>query len=102
MTELLLGDEAVAIAALDAGIRGAFSYPGTPATEIFECIRQRGGEGVVSRWSVNEKAAYEEAMGMSFVGARSLVSMKHVGLNVAADAFVRVAIRVLRGAWSFW
>lgn len=92
MNELLLGDEAVALAALDAGIRGAFSYPGTPATEIMECVRQRGGDRVVARWSTNEKVAYEEALGMSYVGGRCLVSMKHVGLNVAADPFMSSAL----------
>ncbi len=99
MAELLLGDEAVAVAAIDAGIRGAFSYPGTPATEIFECIRERAGhDGVVARWSANEKVAYEEALGMSFVGRRSLVSMKHVGLNVAADPFMSSALTGAVGA----
>lgn len=94
MRELLLGDEAVAVAALDAGIAGAFSYPGTPATEIFETICQRAGNSarVAARWSVNEKVAYEEALGMSFTGGRSIVSMKHVGLNVAADPFMSSAL----------
>lgn len=92
MAELLMGDEAVAVAALDAGIRGAFSYPGTPATEIFECVRQRAGEGVAATWSVNEKVAYEEALGVSYIGGRALVSMKHVGLNVAADPFMSSAL----------
>jgi indolepyruvate ferredoxin oxidoreductase alpha subunit len=92
---LLLGDEAIAQAALDAGIGGAFSYPGTPATEIFEYIAKdpkvESGE-VSARWSTNEKVAYEEALGMSWVGKRSLVSMKHVGLNVAADPFINSAL----------
>ena len=90
MIQLLTGDEAVALGAIHAGISGAFSYPGTPATEIFEFIERHGGGAgnVVARWSVNEKVAYEEALGMSFVGKRSLVSMKHVGLNVAADPFM--------------
>jgi len=69
--ELLLGDEAVGLAALHAGIGGAFSYPGTPATEIFEFIAQhaRADAGVSARWSANEKVAYEEALGMSYAGA---------------------------------
>lgn len=87
--DLLMGDEAVGQAALDAGIRGAFSYPGTPATEIFEFIQSRSDPNRVSaRWSANEKVAYEEALGMSYLGRRSIVSMKHVGLNVAADPFM--------------
>lgn len=100
MTELLLGDEAVGIAALDAGISGAFSYPGTPATEIMEFIqaRTRGRDDVSARWSANEKVAYEEALGMSFAGKRSIVSMKHVGLNVAADPFMNSALTGAHGA----
>jgi indolepyruvate ferredoxin oxidoreductase alpha subunit len=96
--ELLLGDEAVALGALDAGIEGAFSYPGTPATEIFEFVQRRTqANGVVARWSANEKVAYEEAMGMSYVGKRALVSMKHVGLNVAADPFMSSALTGANG-----
>jgi len=93
-TELLLGDEAVGLAALDAGIGGVFSYPGTPATEIFEFIeaRTRGSNAVAASWSANEKVAYEEALGMSLAGRRALVSMKHVGLNVAADPFINSAL----------
>lgn len=95
--QLLLGDEAAAQAAIDAGIGGAFSYPGTPATEIFEYIEAHAHRaGRASRlsalWSANEKVAYEEALGMSYAGRRALVSMKHVGLNVAADPFMSSAI----------
>lgn len=95
--QLLLGDEAAAQAAIDAGIGGAFSYPGTPATEIFEYIedhaRRAGpGAGISALWSANEKVAYEEALGMSYAGRRAVVSMKHVGLNVAADPFMSSAI----------
>jgi indolepyruvate ferredoxin oxidoreductase alpha subunit len=99
MAELLLGDEAIAFGAIDAGIRGSFSYPGTPATEILECVQAatRGNDNVVALWSANEKVAYEEALGMSYVGQRALVSMKHVGLNVAADPFVNSAITGANG-----
>lgn len=100
--KLLLGDGAVAQAAIDAGIGGAFSYPGTPATEIFEyiedCAHEAGDEehvrsnGISARWSANEKVAYEEALGMSYAGRRAIVSMKHVGLNVAADPFINSAL----------
>jgi indolepyruvate ferredoxin oxidoreductase alpha subunit len=98
--KLLLGDEAVAQGAIDAGIAGAFSYPGTPATEVFEYIRSGpGAEGRISaRWAANEKVAYEEALGMSYAGKRALVSMKHVGLNVAADPFVNSALTGVNGA----
>jgi len=100
MSELLLGDEAVAIAAIDAGISGAFSYPGTPATEILEYIQKctRGNGKIAARWSANEKVAYEEALGMSFMGRRALVSMKHVGLNVAADPFINSALTGAHGS----
>lgn len=98
-TELLLGDEAVAVAAIHAGIGGAFSYPGTPSTEIFEYIQayaERTGE-IAARWSANEKVAYEEALGMSYAGRRAVVSMKHVGLNVAADPFINSALTGVNG-----
>ncbi len=100
MNELLMGDEAVALGALHAGIAGAFGYPGTPATEILESIqaRVRAGETDISaRWSANEKVAYEEALGASYAGHRALVSMKHVGLNVAADPFMSSALTGANG-----
>ena len=93
---LLLGDEAIALAGLDAGISGAFGYPGTPSTEIFETI-QAWGDRVWAQWSANEKVAYEEALGMSYVGKRALVTMKHVGLNVAADPFMSSALTGVQG-----
>ncbi len=98
--KLLLGDEAVAQGALDAGISGGYAYPGTPSTEILEYIqeaplaRQRD---IHRQWSSNEKTAYEEALGMAYAGKRALVCMKHVGVNVAADAFVNSAITGIRG-----
>jgi indolepyruvate ferredoxin oxidoreductase alpha subunit len=96
--KLLLGDEGVAQAAIDAGIGGAFSYPGTPATEIFEYVeREAPSCGISATWSANEKVAYEEALGMSYAGRRALVSMKHVGLNVAADPFLNSALTGVNG-----
>jgi len=89
---VLLGDEAVALGAIHAGISGSFSYPGTPATQIQEFIQRVAKDDVRCHWSANEKAAYEEALGVSYVGRRALVSMKHVGLNVAADPFINSAI----------
>jgi indolepyruvate ferredoxin oxidoreductase alpha subunit len=102
---LILGNEAVAQGAIDAGIAGAFSYPGTPATEIFEYVAhgpwaKNGDDGagrVSALWSANEKVAYEEALGMSYAGKRALVSMKHVGLNVAADPFINSALTGVGG-----
>jgi len=98
-TGLFLGDEAVGLGAIHAGIAGAFSYPGTPATEVFEFITERtkGDGSVWARWSANEKVAYEEALGMSYAGKRAIVSMKHVGLNVAADPFVNSALTGVNG-----
>jgi indolepyruvate ferredoxin oxidoreductase alpha subunit len=98
--EILLGDEAIARGALDAGISGAYAYPGTPSTEVFETVHNlngRNGLGVHARWSANEKVAMEEAVGMSYAGRRAMVSFKHVGLNVAADPFVNAAIAGAHG-----
>ena len=80
--QLLSGDEAVALAALHAGVRLGTGYPGTPSTEILEYLDHLGGH---AQWSPNEKVAMEVALGAAFAGARTLVTMKHVGLNVAAD-----------------
>ncbi len=96
--ELLLGDEAVALAALHSGISGAYAYPGTPSTELFEFIeRQQKKYSVHAKWSANEKVAYEEALGMSYAGKRTIVSMKHVGLNVAADPFMNSGVTGVNG-----
>ena len=89
--KLLLGDEAFALGAINAGLSGAYAYPGTPSTEIMEFVQSdpiAKERGVHSHWSSNEKTAMEEALGMSFCGKRTFTSMKHVGLNVAADPFV--------------
>src|SRR3712207_8522056 len=82
--QLLLGDEAIAQAALDAGLSGVYAYPGTPSTEITEYIQAApitAERQIHSRWCTNEKTAMEAALGMSFVGKRALVCMKHVGMN---------------------
>ncbi len=98
--QLLLGAEAIALGAIDAGISGVYAYPGTPSTEITEYIQRSNdaqAQRIRSKWSVNEKTAYEAALGMSYAGRRSLVCMKHVGLNVAADAFINSAITGVNG-----
>jgi indolepyruvate ferredoxin oxidoreductase, alpha subunit len=98
--QILLGDEAVAKGAIDAGISAAYAYPGTPSTEIFEYIRNavsQDSPGIHACWSTNEKVAYEQALGMSYAGRRTLVSFKHVGLNVAADPFVSSTISGVHG-----
>lgn len=98
--QLLLGDEAIAQAALDAGLSGVYAYPGTPSTEITEYIQSApitSERNIHSRWCSNEKTAMETALGMSFVGKRALVCMKHVGMNVAADCFINSAITGTKG-----
>jgi Indolepyruvate ferredoxin oxidoreductase, alpha and beta subunits len=97
--EILLGDEAVGLGAVHAGLSGVYGYPGTPSTEIFEFVERiakKTGK-IHAFWSTNEKVAYEEALGMSWAGKRALVTMKHVGLNVAADAFMNSAITGTNG-----
>lgn len=88
---LLLGDEALALGAINAGLSGAYAYPGTPSTEILEYVQTNETarrRNIHSHWSSNEKTAVEAALGMSYCGKRAITSMKHVGLNVAADPFV--------------
>ncbi len=97
---LFLGVEAIGQGAIDGGISGVFAYPGTPSTEITEFIQDSelaAQKGIRSKWSANEKTAYEAALGMSYAGKRSMVCMKHVGLNVAADAFINSAITGING-----
>jgi len=97
---LLLGDEAIALGALDAGISGIYAYPGTPSTEITEFVQNSKSareRNVHCTWSSNEKTAMEAALGMSYAGKRAMVCMKHVGLNVAADPFINSAITGANG-----
>lgn len=97
---LLLGDEAIAQGAIDAGLSGIYAYPGTPSTEIMEYMinsTEAKENNIRSGWAVNEKTAMEAALGMSYAGKRTMVCMKHVGLNVAADAFINSAITGANG-----
>ncbi|MBN1356049.1 indolepyruvate ferredoxin oxidoreductase [bacterium] len=95
---LLLGNEAVGMGALHAGLSAVFGYPGTPSTEVFEFVEKLAPKyGVRAVWSANEKVAFEEALGMSHAGKRSMVTMKHVGLNVAADPFMNSAMTGVNG-----
>jgi indolepyruvate ferredoxin oxidoreductase, alpha subunit len=99
-SNLLLGVEAIGQGALDGGISGVYAYPGTPSTEITEYIQINPdaiARNVHRQWSVNEKTAYEAALGMSYAGKRSLVCMKHVGLNVAADPFMNSCVTGVNG-----
>ncbi|NQT77381.1 MAG: indolepyruvate ferredoxin oxidoreductase [Bacteroidetes bacterium] len=96
----LLGDEAIAQGAIDAGVSAVYAYPGTPSTEITEYVlrSKEAREGkIIASWTSNEKTAMESAMGTSYIGKRGMVCMKHVGLNVAADAFLNSAITGANG-----
>ncbi|MBO4578464.1 MAG: indolepyruvate ferredoxin oxidoreductase, partial [Paludibacteraceae bacterium] len=100
MKQILLGDEAIAQAAIDAGLSGVYAYPGTPSTEITEYIQLHEAKtpgGIFCQWATNEKTAMEAALGMTYAGKRALVCMKHVGMNVCADAFVNSAITGVNG-----
>ena len=90
MKQLLSGNEAIALGAYHAGIAVAAAYPGTPSTEIMETLSKF--DGLYVEWLTNEKVALEVAMGACYGGVRALASMKHVGLNIAADAFFGVAV----------
>ncbi len=87
MKELLSGNEAVARGAFEAGVKLAAGYPGTPSTEILETVAEKY-PSIYAQWSPNEKVAFEVAIGASIGGARALTTMKHVGLNVAADPYM--------------
>lgn len=98
--ELLLGDEAIAQGAIDGGLSGIYAYPGTPSTEIMEYVqgsKQAADKKIHRQWSTNEKTAMEAAIGMSYAGKRAMVCFKHVGLNVAADAFINASITGVNG-----
>ncbi|MCF7924837.1 MAG: indolepyruvate ferredoxin oxidoreductase subunit alpha, partial [Candidatus Izimaplasma sp.] len=83
MKKLLTGNEAIARGAYEAGVHYASAYPGTPSTEILENIGTY--KEIIAEWAPNEKVALESVIGASITGGRSLASMKHVGVNVAAD-----------------
>lgn len=96
----MLGVEAIAQGAIDGGLSGVYAYPGTPSTEITEYIQENKtaqARNLHREWSANEKTAMEAALGMSYAGKRTLVCMKHVGLNVAADPFINAAITGVNG-----
>jgi indolepyruvate ferredoxin oxidoreductase alpha subunit len=97
---LLLGAEAIAQGAIDGGMSGIYAYPGTPSTEITEYVQHNKiaiERNIHRQWSANEKTAMESSLGMSYAGKRTMVCMKHVGLNVAADAFINSAITGVNG-----
>ncbi len=95
--EFLMGNEAMALAALSAGIGLAAGYPGTPSTEVLETVARRNPGHVYVEWSVNEKAAMEAAAGAAYAGVRALVTMKQVGLNVASDPLMSLSYIGVKG-----
>ena len=102
MTDIrtLLGDEAIALGAIHAGLSAAYGYPGTPSSEIMEYLGAGSTDGtpaVRANWCSNEKTAVEAALGTSFAGLRAMAVMKHVGLNAAADPFMNGSILGIKG-----
>ena len=95
--EFLMGNEAMAVGALAAGVDVVAGYPGTPSTEVLETVARRNPGHVYVEWSVNEKAGLEVAAGAAYAGARSLVTMKQVGLNVASDPLMSLSYVGVKG-----
>ena len=95
--EFVMGNEAIALGALAAGVQLVSGYPGTPSTEVLETIARRKREKTYVEWSVNEKAGLEVAAGAAYAGARALVTMKQVGLNVASDPLMSLAYIGVKG-----
>ncbi len=95
--EFLMGNEAIALGAMAAGVNLVAGYPGTPSTEVLETVAKRRTEHIYVEWSANEKAALEVAAGAAYSGARTLVTMKQVGLNVASDPLMSLAYIGVKG-----
>lgn len=95
--KLLMGNEAVAQGAIEAGVNVVTGYPGTPSTEVLETVARENPGDIYVEWSVNEKVAMEIAAGASYAGARSMVTMKQVGLNVAADPLMGLSYIGIKG-----
>ena len=95
--ELLMGNQAIALGAIKAGVGVVSGYPGTPSTEILETIAKRNPGDIYVEWSVNEKVAMEVAAGAAYTGTRSIVTMKQVGLNVASDPLMSLAYIGVKG-----
>ncbi|MGB5986714.1 MAG: indolepyruvate ferredoxin oxidoreductase subunit alpha, partial [Desulfobacterales bacterium] len=94
-TQILSGNEAVALGAWESGVKVASAYPGTPSTEILENFARY--EGIYAEWAPNEKVALEVTVGASMAGVRTLAAMKHVGLNVAADPLMTLSYTGVKG-----
>lgn len=89
--KLLMGNEALGLGAMHAGVNFVSGYPGTPSTEVLETIAKHNDDSIHVEWSTNEKAALEAAAGAAYAGARALVTMKQVGLNVASDPLMTLS-----------
>ena len=95
---LLMGNEAIALGAIRAGVQVVTGYPGTPSTEVLETVAKHNDGSIYVEWSVNEKTALEIAAGAAFAGARVMVTMKQVGLNVASDPLMSLNYLGVKGA----
>lgn len=95
--KLLMGNEAIGLGALHAGVNFVSGYPGTPSTEVLETVAKNNPRSVHVEWSTNEKAALEAAIGAAYAGARALVTMKQVGLNVASDPLMTLSYMGVKG-----
>lgn len=95
--KLVMGNEAIALGAIRAGVRMVAGYPGTPSTEILETVAKHNDGSIHVEWSTNEKAAMEVGAGAAYAGARTLVTMKQVGLNVASDPLMSLAYVGVKG-----
>ena len=95
--EFLMGNEAIAMGAIAAGVNLVSGYPGTPSSEVLETVAKHRTDTTYVEWSVNEKSALEVAAGAAYTGARSLVTMKQVGLNVASDPLMSLAYIGVKG-----
>lgn len=101
--KLLMGNEALGLGAMHAGVNFVSGYPGTPSTEVLETIAKHNDGSIHVEWSTNEKAALEAAAGAAYAGARALVTMKQVGLNVASDPLMTLSyIGVEAASSSSW
>lgn len=97
MEKFLMGNEAIALGALDAGVGFVSGYPGTPSTEVLETVAKHNDGSVHVEWSINEKSALEIAAGAAYAGMRAMVTMKQVGLNVASDPLMSLAYVGVKG-----
>ena len=95
--EFLMGNQAIALGALAAGVQVVAGYPGTPSTEVLETVAKRRHDGVYVEWSINEKAAMEVAAGAAYAGARAMMTCKQVGLNVASDPLMSLEYIGVKG-----